>query len=95
LTQDVETNKYRTSFLGYWANLLSFDESFGIAFFVMSNKEFRIFVLPRLWTGAFDFIPFSRSNISIFSSSSIGNIRFGCDFDEGFQTLERAHNEIA
>ncbi len=95
LTHDVETNKHRTSFLGYWTNLLSFDESFRNTFFVMSDKEFRFFVLPRLRVRTFYFVPFSRTVYHIFSPSPIGNICFGCDFDENFQTLERTNNEIA
>jgi hypothetical protein len=84
LTHNVEANKHRTHFLDWRTDLVSVYESFGNTFYAVSDKEFGIFILPRLWIRAFYFFPFSRANTGLFSSSSAWNICFDGDFMESF-----------
>ena len=79
---NVEANKHRTHFLDWRTDLVGFDESLGNTFFAVSDKEFRIFILSRLWIGAFHFLPFSRTNSRVFQSSPTWNVCFGSDFTE-------------
>jgi len=58
LNYNDKANKHRTPLLDWRIDLVGHYESIGNPFYGLSNQEFRIFFLSRLWIGSFHFFPF-------------------------------------
>jgi len=86
LNYNDKANKHRTPLLDWRIDLVGHYESIGNPFYGLSNQEFRIFFLSRLWIGSFHFFPFSWANKRVFSSSPAWSFCFGGDFFKDFKT---------